>query len=450
MDMARPGTAMDTAPHIPEIDYRDLALEVSTDRYASPGYARREREMLWMRAWQIAGRADEIPEAGDWLVHEIFDQSYVLVRGRDGKVRGFVNACRHRGNAFCEGSGHSARFTCPYHNWSYGLDGQCLSVAKPDYDGPVEEFVGEKAELGLIEIPAEEFAGFVFMNPDRAARPLAEFLGPAGPLLAAYRLDDMIPFGLNVRETIKANWKAALDAFLEGYHVQGIHPELMGFTDLRRERCGLFGWHAATTVPFGAPGQTDAGGAEGVAIVRGLPAANFPGLAEVLPRFEELVAGYGGKVPVDVTGRELLQRATRESMAERGADVSALTDNQFSDYQFWLMFPNVYMQLRSGEATVIWFRPDPGGDPNRCFWQVTNLQWFPEGEREGKREPLRIVPDGEHFPYFLALEQDFRQLERQQRGLRNQALKTMHMTRQEPKVAHFHASIDAWVEGRAG
>jgi phenylpropionate dioxygenase-like ring-hydroxylating dioxygenase large terminal subunit len=303
--------------------------------------------------------------------------------------------------------------------------------------------------LGLIAVSVDCFAGFIFMSPDPQAMPLAEFLGPAGPLLAAYRLDDMIPFGLNVRETIRANWKAALDAFLEGYHVQGIHPELSGFTDLRRERCGLFGWHAATTVPFGAPGQTDAGGEQGVAIVRGLPAANFPGLAEVLPRFEELVAGYGGNIPDEVAGRELLQRATRESMSELGADVSALTDNQFSDYQFWLMFPNVYMQLRSGEATVIWFRPDPGGDPNRCFWQVTNLQWFPEDERVGKREPLTIVPEGEHFPYFLALEQDFRQLEKQQQGLRNTALKTMHMTRQEPKVAHFHAGLDAWMEGRA-
>jgi hypothetical protein len=169
----------------------------------------------------------------------------------------------------------------------------------------------------------------------------------------------------------------------------------------------------------------------------------------VLPRFEELVASYGGAVPENVAGRELLQRATRESMSERGADVAGLTDNQMSDYQFWLMFPNVYMQLRAGEATVIWFRPDPSGDPNRCFWQVTNLQWFPEGQREGKREPLRIVPEGEHFPYFLALEQDYRQLENQQLGLRNRALKSMHLTRQEPKVAHLHAGVDAWLEGRA-
>ena len=323
-----------------------------------------------------------------------------LVRQKDGGVRGFVNACRHRGNAFCEGQGHAARFTCPYHNWSYALDGQCLAVAKPDYDGPVEEFVGDKADLGLIAVPVEEFAGFLFLNPDPAARPLAEFLGPAGPVLEAYRLDDMIPYGLNVRETIRANWKAALDAFLEGYHVQGIHPELLSFTDIRRERCGFFGLHAATTVPFGAPGKQDAGGAEGVAIVRGLPAANFPGLAEVLPRFEQLVAGYGAAVPDDVTGRSLLQQATRESMTEQGADVARLTDNQLSDYQFWLLFPNVYMQLRSGEATVIWFRPDPAGDPSRCFWQVTNLQWFPKGERDGQARAAAHRPRGRALPLF--------------------------------------------------
>src|SRR5688572_1299817 len=129
MSAIRPGECIDQGPLIAEIDFTPFRMRVPTERYYSHEYHERERKHLWMRVWQVAGRSDDIPEAGDWMVHTIFDQSYILVRGKDGKVRGFVNACRHRGNAFCEGKGHSARFTCPYHNWTYGLDGALLAVA---------------------------------------------------------------------------------------------------------------------------------------------------------------------------------------------------------------------------------------------------------------------------------------------------------------------------------
>ena len=138
---SQPGEVIDRGALIAEIDFEPFDMRVSTERYHVPEYHRRERERLWMRIWQVAGRADDIPETGDWMEYRLFDQSFVLVRGRDGRVRGFVNACRHRGNALCEGRGRAARFTCPYHNWSYGLDGKLLAVAKPDFDGSVEEFV---------------------------------------------------------------------------------------------------------------------------------------------------------------------------------------------------------------------------------------------------------------------------------------------------------------------
>ena len=123
------------------------------------------------------------------------------------------------GNAVCEGKGRSARFQCPYHNWSYGLDGKLLAVAKPDYDGPVEEFVGRKEDLGLVQVPVECFAGFVFLNPDPDAPPLLDYLGEVADLLAPYRMEEMIPVGLNMREAIEGNWKVVMDAFQESYHV---------------------------------------------------------------------------------------------------------------------------------------------------------------------------------------------------------------------------------------
>ena len=449
MTTARPGEVIDKGPLIAEIDFAPFEMKVSTERYHAPAYHQREREQLWMRAWQVAGRADDLPEPGDWMEYRLFDQSYVLVRGRDGVVRGFVNACRHRGNALCEGKGRSARFTCPYHNWSYGLDGKLLAVAKPDFDGSLEDFVGAKEDLGLIEVPTECFGGFIFLNPDLNAAPLADFLGEVADLLAPYRLEEMVPVGLNVREAIDCNWKVVMDAFQEGYHIQGVHPELVAAMDESKERYGFFGDHSVATGPFGAANLEDFGPEQQAESIRGLP-ATFPGVVEVLPKFEELLNGYRGTdgtlaFPEGVTGRLLLQQATRETLTAKGLDVSGLTDIQMSDNHFHLVFPNLFMTIRAGEATVIISTPHPDGDPGRCHWLVQNLMWLPPEERTAKREPLREIAEGDHFTYFLALEQDWEMMQRQQRGLRNNGLDHMVLTRQEVRLAYYHSVLDSWV-----
>ncbi len=450
METTKPGECVDTAPLISELDFSQFRMRVSTDRYSCPDHAKRERERLWMRCWQVAGRAEDIPETGDWMEYRLFDQSYVVVRGKDGAIRGFVNACRHRGNAFCEGKGKSARFTCPYHNWSYGLDGKLLAVAKPDFDGTVEDFVGSKDELGLVQVPVETFAGFIFLNPDKDAEPLADFLGEAVELLAPYRVDEMVPYGFNVRETIQCNWKVVLDAFQEGYHIQGVHPELVAAMDESKERYRFCGDHSVATAPFGA--AHDAGVDVEIEGIRGLP-ATFPAVGDALPRFEELLSKHrdaSGDLALSggATPRLLLQQALRETWVGKGLDVSALTDNQLTDNHFWILFPNFFMTIHAGEATVIIGTPHHSGDPNRCFWHVINLQWFPPEQRAEKYTPVTDVAEGDHYPYFLALEQDYEQMQHQQRGLRNNALKSMALTRQEVRLAHYHAAIDGWVESR--
>jgi nitrite reductase/ring-hydroxylating ferredoxin subunit len=452
LQVTRPGECVDNGPLIAEIDFAPFRMTVSTDRYHSAAFHDQERECLWMRAWQVAGRADDLPEPGDWMEYRLFDQSYLLVRGREGTIRGFVNACRHRGNALCEGKGRSARFTCPYHNWSYGLDGGLLAVAKPDFDGPVEEFVGAKEDLGLIEVPVDTFAGFIFLNPDRDAAPLTGHLGEVAELLRPYRLEDMVPLGLNVRESIACNWKIVMDAFQEGYHIQGVHPELVSAMDESKERYAFFGDHSVATGPFGAANLEAFGPEQQAASIRGLP-ATFPGVAEVLPRFEALLDGYrdaGGALdfPEGITGRLLLQQATRDTLTDRGLDVAGLTDTQMSDNHFHLVFPNLFMTIRAGEATIIVSTPHPDGDPGRCHWLVQNLMWLPPEERAAKREPLREIAEGDHFPYFLALEQDWEMMQRQQRGLRNRGLEKIVLTRQEVRLAHFHSVLDTWVEAR--
>ena len=448
MNAVLPGNWMDRSPLIAAVDFSHWSMRVPTDRYSSADYKDREYDRLWARVWQIAGRADELPGAGDWKIHRIYDQSYLLVRGKDGVIRGFVNACRHRGNRLCEGKGHSARFTCKYHNWTFGLDGQVLGIAHPDYDGPIEEFVGPREELGLLNISVECFAGFIFVNPDPEAEPLERFLGPAKAILQAYRMEEWVPAGANVREAMDCNWKVVMDAFGEGYHVQGVHAELVGLSDMKRERFQTFGAHCASTVPFGPASDGDI--EQDVQNILSVPAEQFPLYGDVLPRFAAKVETFrdaAGKLdfPAGITPRGLFQSMIRESLTAKGYDVSGLTDTQMTDYQYWLFFPNVFIQICVGDATIIINEPHPSGDHNRCVWHVMFLHWMPEAERDAKRAPVQIMPEGEHFPYHWVLEQDFEQMPIQQAGLRNKALRHLMLTRSEPRLAHFHSQLDSWM-----
>lgn len=431
-----------------EIDFDKINLELSTDRYICPDYAARERERVWMKTWQIVGRADELRQAGDWKEHKIFNQSYVVVRGRDGAIRGFVNACRHRGNKICNGKGNSARLTCAYHRWSYAHDGRLVGVARPDLAGPVD-----KEKLGLIEVAVDCFAGFIFLNPDPAAVPLAEFIGAdvaAG--LAPYKLEEMVPVGMDVREELQCNWKVIIDAFSEGYHIIGIHPELLSITGVEAgaSRHGFYGDHGMVVRPFEVKNLDECGLEQQVAGIRSLT-STFPSVKEVLPLFEQLIAGYrnaAGELdfPEGVTVRNLLQKATRATLSAKGMDVSGLSDDQMSDNQAWYFFPNFFATIRAGEMTTILPVPHPSGDPGRCIWHVTAYKWLPPELREQSRAELVVVKEPGSYPYFLALQQDYDQMQRQQEGLSNLALKTVRLVREEVNVARFHQVLDRYMK----
>lgn len=437
-----------------ELGYDRSNLTITTDRYTSRDYAERERERIWMKVWQVVGRVDELPAVGDWKEYRIYDQSFVVVKGGDDRIRGFVNACSHRGNVLCEGrKGHSGgRFTCPYHKWSFALDGRLVGVGRPDLVGPLD-----KSQHGLIEVPVDTFAGFIFLNPDPEAEPLAQYLGTdLMRFLAPYRVDRMTPV-MDVRETLECNWKVVNDAFQEGYHIDGVHPELLKVIviDPTRTRYYFTSRHNLAVAPFDVKHANDASftADQEVEAIRALP-GTFPGVAMVLPAFEALAAAYRDdsgsyRFPAGVSGRSLLQQATRATLSASGLDVSALSDDQMSDNHGYLLFPNFFMTVRAGECHVILAVPHPDGDPNRCIWQVSSYMWLPDGVRDQYRAELVEVTEPGSFPYFLALQQDYEQMPRQQKGLRNRLLTHLTLAQEEVCVAHFHSVVDRYMAGKA-
>lgn len=435
-----------------ETGYDRSNLQVSTDRYVSAEYAFRERQLIWMKTWQAVGRVNELEETGDWKEYRIYDQSFIVVRGVDGEFHGFVNACPHRGNALCAGKKGrtNARFTCPYHKWSFALDGRLVGVGRPDLVGPLN-----KEEHGLLTVSVDTFGGFIFLNPDPEAQPFREYLGDdIVRFLEPYRLEEMTPV-MDVREALECNWKVVVDAFQEGYHIDGIHPELLSVIviDPFRTRFNFSERHNLAVAPFDVKHGDDPkyGGNEEVAAIRSLP-GTFPGVAGVLPKFDELVAPYedgDGNVsfPLGVSGRALLQQATRETLTDYGLDVSGLSDDQMSNNHGYLLFPNFFMTVRAGECHVILAVPHPDGDPNRCIWHVNSYMYLPEEVRQEFRAELVEVEEPGSYPYFLALQQDYEQMPRQQKGLRNSRLSHLTLAQEEVCVAHFHSVVDNYMAG---
>ncbi|MGU3500802.1 aromatic ring-hydroxylating oxygenase subunit alpha [Mycobacterium sp. C31M] len=440
---ARPGDWVDTEGLSPDDASALFRMQIPTDRYVSPDFVARERRSIWMKVWQIVGREDDLTKAGAFTEYRIFDQSYVVIRGNDGRLRGFVNACRHRGNPLFSGQGQAKpRIVCQYHLWSYDQQGALRGCTKPEI---------EKDDYGLHEVPVDTFAGFVFLNPDPDAAPLREFLGEeVVRILEPYHLDQMTTV-LDVREALDCNWKVVMDAFEEGYHVSGIHPQLLRVLviDPTKTKYRFLDRHSVAVAPFEIAHVDGMGPDKQVEGIMELP-ETFPGVVRVLPRFTELVDEHRGadgalSFPDGVTGRTLLQQATRDTLSRDGLDVEGLTDAQMSDNHGWVLFPNFFMTIRAGEATVIMATPHPDGDPNRCIWHITSFMWLPEEHRTAfTAEPVDVTEPGS-FKYFEALQQDYEQMPRQQRGLRNAALEHMALVNEEVVIAHYHSVIDRYL-----
>jgi len=411
-------------------------------RYTDRAFLDLEMDKLWSRVWQIACREEEVAEPGDFVEYMIGDQSILVVRAHDGRVRAFYNACLHRGTRLGAGCGTFAdgEIRCRFHAWRYALDGRLIDVVDR------HEFDAIPEGLALAPVTVESWGGFVWITMDPSPPPLLEFLAPLPELLAPYHLESM---RLRAYQStiLPANWKVVVDAFNEAYHVQGTHPQLLPWTDdvsIEYEQLGIHSHYGRlkdarrTLRPSPRlglqPGEYDEG-----EILTGLVAGlGRLFLAEEMAIVDELRASD------DTT--DLLARFQDRRMAllrERGLDVSGFTPDQMTSADDVFMFPNAVGPIYPGSAIIFRVRPN-GLDPDSAIKDIWTLEW-PRPDVDAKWE-RRFYPDWSAKDWGIISNQDYENMLEVQTGMKARSCTTLRLNpRQESNVLHMHRVIDSYL-----
>ncbi len=196
--------------------------------YTDPAVLRLEQERIFRHFWQYVGRTDEVSELGSFHTSRAGDIPVLLVRDREGTLRAFLNVCRHRGSIVCKGSGQRETLQCPYHAWTYGLDGRLLAAPRSEREGGLDD-----DHLGLVPLQLETWGPLVFVNPDLEASPLADTLEDIPERILDAGIDiGALRFLSRAESEYEANWKICAENFLECYHCAVAHPGFSAVMDV--------------------------------------------------------------------------------------------------------------------------------------------------------------------------------------------------------------------------
>jgi phenylpropionate dioxygenase-like ring-hydroxylating dioxygenase large terminal subunit len=182
-----------------------------------------EKRSIFRTSWQLVCHNSDIPAPGDYHTFDLLGESVVAVRGRDGVVRSFHNVCRHRAARLLDGNkGHcGARITCPYHAWTYSLEGKLVGVPHRE---SFRDF--QPDSHGLVALEQEIFMGFIFIRFEPGLPSVAEMAAPYAHEMAAYRMEELVPQGRVTLRPRSVNWKNVADNYSDGMHIDVAHPGL--------------------------------------------------------------------------------------------------------------------------------------------------------------------------------------------------------------------------------
>ena len=226
--------AVDVTPGLAELLERGHTLPASW--YSDPEIYRLEQERIFRRSWQYAGTAESVAAAGSYLTCRAGEVPILVVRDREGTLRGFVNVCRHRGHEVASGCGRRETLQCPYHAWTYDLDGSLRAAPRADREPGFD-----RSEWPLLPVRVETWGPLVYVNPSLDGGGLAEVLGEVPQLLLDRGLDvAALEYRGRSREwVVDANWKVVVENFLECYHCPVAHKSFSRLIDVEPDSYAL-------------------------------------------------------------------------------------------------------------------------------------------------------------------------------------------------------------------
>ncbi|HZU22592.1 MAG TPA: aromatic ring-hydroxylating dioxygenase subunit alpha, partial [Terriglobales bacterium] len=227
----------------------ERAWTIPAPWYSHPQVAEAEVKTVFGCSWQCIGRAAQLAQPGEFVATDVAGEPIIAVRGQDGRLRAFFNVCRHHAAAVVsEACGRRDLLRCPYHGWTYGLDGALKGT--PDF-AAVQEFDPERN--GLVPVQVEQWEQFVFVNLDRTATSVRNFFGELADRVPSLRLDAM-RFVERRSYELRCNWKVFVDNYLDGgYHINSVHPGLAGILDYSQYRSELFAECSVQLSPTAPP-----------------------------------------------------------------------------------------------------------------------------------------------------------------------------------------------------
>jgi phenylpropionate dioxygenase-like ring-hydroxylating dioxygenase large terminal subunit len=412
---------------------RRTPVTIPAYRYTSPDFFAREMEQLWPSVWQLACTVDHVANPGDWFEYRIGPYSVLIVRGDDGELRAFQNVCLHRGSELCSGSGSGlVEIRCPFHRWTWGLDGRLREVPSRREFGVLND------DYPLIGVQVGSWGPLVFVNLDRNAAPLADFLAPVPAESDWARLGDFRGRAL-ISIPAACNWKTLIEGFSETYHVQGIHREMLGMCDDVNGPQVVWPRHGRLEQSYGLPSPR-----------QGRPSTD----AEVFASFVEVMGTRIGiddehtpmpEIPPGSSLREMLAAMVRDVNRAKGLDLTPFSDHQVLDMQQYNLFPNITVLVFADLLSVV--RARPGTTVEEAFMDVFAFDRVPAGDASPRTRPFdALLPPDSQLPTGLVLNQDVANFARTQRGLRQPGL--THLTvspTEECRVVNLHRTLEEYL-----
>ena len=420
---------------------------IPSKRYYDEAFYKAEVEKLWPHMWQMACRLEQIQNVGDWVEYSNLGKSVIVVR-TEGGVKAFHNACRHRGVPLAEAAGHgnckSQGFICPFHGWRWNGEGKNTFVYGRHL---FDERQLDEAELALRPCRVETAIGCAFINFDDAAPSFADTIGPVLGRLEVHGQSGQRAEWWYATE-LPANWKTAMEAFMEGYHVMRTHPQLQRavpglYNSMYGHDTGGIGdqvnpnWTKEQNVAAQvknlellSEGMAGMIHAKEVEIARQIP-------ADILPDDpEQMVMHWFGAVMHQISAQ----------LQARGENVPNLTEVAVSDpiSAVEFLFPHYFLLPFFTSTSAYRIRPT---GPESCLFEIWSLTHFVPGEEPAPlMEPTILPYDSDQFPPIPR--QDYSNIPIQQKGLHAEGFEFMRLSRTiEGMISNYNRILDGHIAG---